>query len=214
VSDWPRRIDSRTLGCITSVLSKISAIPASTGLNDLSVIGSGKPLWGNAKEGWNETIVSFAERRSDQFADLWRRDVSDFDIRRDALFSRVLDLPEIELRLVHGDICPENILVDEQLRPVALVDFGFLTFVGDPLFDAAVTSCITDMWGPYAQAHETQICAELSIQMPGFSDRAELYKGLYGLITSNAYDPTGNDAQYEFCVNLMRRAQMTEFLGL
>ncbi len=43
-----------------------------------------------------------------------------------------------ELALVHGDIFPENILVNDELKVTGLLDFGMFTMYGDPIFDLAI----------------------------------------------------------------------------
>ena len=53
------------------------------------------------------------------------------------LKARLLALPDPEKRIVHGDIWPPNVMMDEGLRVIALIDFSFTTRVGDTVMDLA-----------------------------------------------------------------------------
>jgi aminoglycoside phosphotransferase (APT) family kinase protein len=43
---------------------------------------------------------------------------------------------------IHGDLVAGNILVDQDARPLAVLDFGFLTTAGDPRLDAAIFAAV------------------------------------------------------------------------
>lgn len=207
-------LDERVVTCVLSVLQGLARIPATDVMKRLPVLGSETGLYESVDEPWPEAIVRLAARRSEQFGHLLERDVPDLEVRRRTLLQTVKDLSHDSSVLVHGDICPENILVDHNLKPTALVDFGFFSTAGDPVFDAAVASCITEMYGPHHLRHEQQVSEACATVIPGFDVKAPLYKALYGLITSNAYDPDGTDGHYAFCVDLIQRPDVTKLLNL
>jgi len=208
------RLDNRVVDCIASVVMELSKIPGTREMKHLKVLGEPHALYEPSSEPWGSAITRVAFRRSERFRHLLARDIPDFDIRRKLLIDAILGFASVDDALIHGDICPENILVDSDLKPVAVIDFGFLSSAGDPVFDAAVASCITEMYGPFALAHEHQMSKALGPLLPGFDQRADLYKALYGLITSNAYDANGEDGHYAFCVDLIRRPAVSQRLGI
>lgn len=53
------------------------------------------------------------------------------------LTARLLALPDPEKRIVHGDIWPPNVMLDEGLRVTGLIDFSVTTRVGDTVMDLA-----------------------------------------------------------------------------
>lgn len=110
--------------------------------------------------------------------------------------------------LVHGDLIPANVLVDDAGRPSAVLDFGFLTTVGDPAFDAAVAASIFDMYGPDARATEARLDARLDVD-PG---RAAVYRAAYAVLTATCFSPTGEDGHFAWCVAMLRREDVCRAL--
>ena len=204
-----RELDPRVVEAIAVVVEGVATIPGTEVMRALPVLGETQPFYAPGQT-WNEALVALAHRRLDRFGDQLAASVPGFEALAAALLARVAELPTAGAALIHGDVCPENILVDDDLRPTALLDFGFLSTCGDPAFDAALTPAITDMYGPLAREHERAVQARL----PDDPVRSALYRGVYGALTSNAYDPAGADGQYAFCVGLLRRPELRDALGL
>jgi aminoglycoside phosphotransferase (APT) family kinase protein len=87
-------------------------------------------------------------------------------------------------RLVHGDLGPVHVLLDGE-RPVGLLDFGYISTVGDPAFDAAVAAALQDMFGPRA-LEATAALDALVVPRFGYDpDVLVLYRAAYGLVTAS-----------------------------
>lgn len=87
-------------------------------------------------------------------------------------------------RLIHGDLGPVHVLLEDG-RPTGLLDFGYISTVGDPAFDAAVAAALQDMFGPGAAA-ATQALDALTVQRFGYAQEAlVLHRAAYGLITAS-----------------------------
>ena len=72
-----------------------------------------------------------------------RARVTNFD-RKLARVHRLLEqVPPSPDRILHGDLVPANILVDDEFRVTALIDWSFLTTAGDHAFEASVTAGIS-----------------------------------------------------------------------
>jgi hypothetical protein len=93
-------------------------------------------------------------------------------------------VPPVPPRLVHGDLGPVHVLLDGS-RPVGLLDFGYVSTVGDPAFDAAVAACLQDMFGPGAAA-ATAALDDLVVRRFGHDPAVlVLYRAAYGLVTAS-----------------------------
>ncbi len=116
---------------------------------------------------------------------------------------RALDVPT--LGVVHGDICPENVLVaPATITPLALLDFGFLTTSADPLFDAVLSTLLYDMYSPRAGAARAYLHAVYAGHWgQRFTRVYPLYKEAYALATSNAYSDTGQDGHFRWCMDIL-----------
>ena len=93
-------------------------------------------------------------------------------------------LEPVPPRLVHGDLGPVHVLL-EGGRPTGLLDFGYVSTVGDPAFDAAVAACLQDMFGPGAAA-ATAALDEATTTRFGYDPAVlVLYRAAYGLVTAS-----------------------------
>lgn len=118
-------------------------------------------------------------------------------VRRAPLLGRRLDggvaeqmadalrsLIPVPARLVHGDLGPVHVLLDRG-HPTGLLDFGYISTVGDPAFDAAVAAALQDMFGPGAAAATTALDA-LTVQQFGYDEEVlVLYRAAYGVVTAS-----------------------------
>jgi aminoglycoside phosphotransferase (APT) family kinase protein len=123
------------------------------------------------------------------------------------LLARVLVLLERRPpgdRIVHGDICPANLLVDAEGRLVSVLDWGFLTMAGDNTFDAATAAGFFDMYGPDARRHDDALTDRFAAL--GY-DRGSmlLYRAAYAIAGATAYHADGSDGHFDWCAAVLRR---------
>lgn len=126
--------------------------------------------------GWS--MAALVERRAPLLGDAVAPGVVD------RLAAALRALEPVPPRLVHGDLGPVHVLLEDG-RPTGLLDFGYVSTVGDPAFDAAVAACLQDMFGPGAAA-ATAAFDELSVGRLGHDpDRLVLHRAAYGLVTAS-----------------------------
>jgi aminoglycoside phosphotransferase (APT) family kinase protein len=124
------------------------------------------------------------------------------------------DLDPSTRSLVHGDLIAANIHVDEAGRPVAVLDFGFMTTIGDPAFDAAVTASLFDMYGPRAAGTEAVLDAAMADRFGHDAQRLAIYRAAYALATSNCFSASGSDGHFDWCVRMVQRPAILDALPL
>ncbi len=130
-----------------------------------------------------------------------------------AVIGRLVGLSSVSSALVHGDLVPQNILTANG-RPTAVLDFGFLSTVGDPAFDAAVTTSIQDMYGPAAARVERWLDDAVVARFGYEPATLEVYRAAYALITANCFSASGSDGHFEWCARLLERPSVRNALGV
>ena len=143
-----RQVPPEAEECLLTVLRELAAIEGTAPMRRLPVLGEKAALWEGHRD-FVTGLVALVERRVPAHAGLFRRRVRGFDRTYERLLGRLAALQVSGHSVIHGDLFPENILVDQDLRPTAVLDFGFLSTAGDPRFDAAMSAAIFDMYGPY-----------------------------------------------------------------
>lgn len=134
--------------------------------------------------------------------------VPDIDVVASSLIRQLRALPPLSRKsLIHGDLIPANILVSDG-KVSGVLDFGFLTTVGDPQFDAAIAASIFDMYGVNARRSEDTLSTYF-IDRFGHDDRVyALYRGAYAVITHAVFGSDDSDGHFTWCVEMLRRADI------
>ncbi|KAB8164358.1 phosphotransferase [Streptomyces sp. 3MP-14] len=133
-----------------------------------------------------------------------------------SVLARLRALPPVDgpARVLHGDICPPNILVDNDGRVVGLLDWGFLSTAGDNAFDAATAAGFFDMYGPEAREHDEALLATMTERLGYARETLLLYRAAYSLATATVYSSAGDDGHFAWCVDFLQRPEVRELLGL
>jgi aminoglycoside phosphotransferase len=107
------------------------------------------------------------------------------------------------LSVVHGDICPPNVLMDGQ-RVAAVLDWGFLSTAGDSTFEASLAAGFFDMYSPDARRLDDLLTARFE-ELGHDRERMRLYRQAYAIITATIYDENAGDGHYAWCVSQLTR---------
>lgn len=201
------------VAAMLDVLDGLRAAGALAAAKALPVLEEAQPMWEGAGS-WPAALDLLLERRLARFGDQLGARIPGFEAASVRLRELISGLEVGEPAVVHGDLIPANVLVDEALRPQAVLDFGFFTTLGDPLFDLAVTASVYDMYGPGAAAAEARIDAAAAARWELPAERLALYRAAYAVATANVYDPDGEDGHFRWCVEMLRREDVAALLGI
>ena len=162
---------------------------------------------------FGESLATLVEARVERDAATLARLLPDIESRGAALAIALRSLPPAEAALVHGDLGPSNILAVEG-RPTSLLDFGYLSTVGDPAFDAAVAATLFDMFGSHAAEAEEWVDRLFADRFGYARDRIVLYRAAYGLVTASCLVAVADGRHFRWCADLVGRPETTATLGL
>jgi aminoglycoside phosphotransferase (APT) family kinase protein len=185
---------------VVEALQIIGDVPA---VRDLAVL-NGSSLW-TQHYTWNTFFSDLVTLRVNKYKAVLEGAVSNLEHIVKRVVSLLQPLSAVSVGVIHGDICTENVLVDDAtMTPTGLLDFGFLTTSADPLFEAVISTLIFDMYSP-RMPKVRKILHDTYAQKWGqpFIDRYPLYKALYALVTSNAYSKDGEDGHFRWCMEIL-----------
>ncbi len=206
------RIAPPVVDCLIQVLQGLASVPGNAKLAGLPVLGESDGLC-MTQASWRETLTGLLQRRAAQFGRQLREAITGFDRKLERILILLDTVTPRSPTVIHGDLVPPNILVDEQGQPTAVVDFGFFSTVGDPAFDAAVAASTFDMYGTFASRTDDELTREMGLRLGYLVEELTLYKAAYAVATSNAYDPNGRDGHFAWCVQMLRRRDVVELLS-
>ncbi len=198
----------KTIASFVRVVTELSTIADVRASRELSLINVRVPL--GLADTWGDTLAYVIQRRVEGSRAVLGRAIHDVDAILIRAVTALRELPRVAPGVIHGDICTENILVDPvTLEPTALIDFGFLTASGDPIFDAVVATLIYDMYSPLAAESRRELHRRFA---EGFGEifirRYPLYRAAYALATATAYSPEGNDGHFAWCAEILNTVDL------
>lgn len=151
------------------------------------------------------TLLHIVRRNVERYGELLRRSVHDFDWVLERTIQKVSQLPVTGRSAVHGDLCPPNILLGPDRTVSAVVDWGFLSHVGDSTFDATIACGSYNLYGRHYRTTDAYLMA-VCVDRHGFDcQRLLVLRALYALLTSNAYSEDGTDGHFGWCVGVLNR---------
>lgn len=206
------RLGEDDIACLLDVLSAFRTIAASDRMAVLPVL-PGEPAF-DPRRPFEASMADLVESRATTFRGPLGAQVGDLDKVVAAVTSTLRRLEPATPCLVHGDLIPGNVLVDGETRPTAVVDFGFLTTVGDPAFDAAVAASIHDMYGSRGAINEAVLGEAVTDRFGYDEQRLWLYRAAYALSTATCFSASGSDGHFRWCADMLARPQIREAIGL
>jgi aminoglycoside phosphotransferase (APT) family kinase protein len=198
--------------CVVVVLSALRSAVPTKAMSSLSILEGERPFDSVGEFGGE--LADLVERRVRRFHGPLSGVVADLDRVVAATASRLREAKPDRPALIHGDLVPANILVDGAGAPVAIVDFGFFSTLGDPQFDAAVAASVHDMYGAHARTNEAIIDDAVATEFGYDRQWMPVYRAAYALATSNCYSVSGRDGHFAWCAAMVNRRDVREALDL
>ncbi|MEV2214207.1 aminoglycoside phosphotransferase family protein [Streptomyces sp. NPDC050997] len=199
-----REVPREETGALLTVLSGLATVPGTEAMRQLTVQGDDRPLWrGHTR--FPDALAGLVERAARRHGSLLDAHVTNLSAKVVRAVQSLRALPDTPVTVIHGDLVPPNMHVDDSGRPVAILDFGFFTTAGDPAFEAAVTAAIWDMYGPHAEEHTAALTRLFATELHYDPDTLALYQTVYALATYDLFSPDGSDGHFRWCAALLNR---------
>ena len=180
-------------------------------LNALPILPTEKPF--SHTSSFGASLADLAARRFAGRPELLRQEIVDIDALVTELLGRLRDLPDTDSKcLIHGDLIPANVLVEDG-EVAGVVDFGFLTTVGDPQFDAAIAASSFDMYGPNARQSEQALSAAFSARFGHDPEIYSLYRAAYAVITNAYFAVDSRDGHFLWCAEILKREDIRDSIA-
>ncbi len=197
---------------VLDVLAAIQRVAPTGPMGSLPVL-AGEAAF-DRDQTFGSSLAALVERRARRFHAVLAPEVPLLDRLVSAVASRLRALTITTSTLIHGDLIPANILVDDVHAASGILDFGFLTTVGDPRFDAAVAAGIHDMYGPRGQVNEAVLDAAIVERFSYDQQTLHVYRAAYALVTSNCFSASGSDGHFAWCAALLNRPVVRRSLDI
>lgn len=198
--------------CVIDILRGLSGVAATASMRQLAVLDEPGPFRAGP-DSFAGALRGLLQRRADRFGPVLRARVPGFDRLHERLGRRLSELDGVPDTVIHGDLFPGNILADDSGRPLAVLDFGFLTTAGDPRFDAAIAASIMNMYAPGALAITRALTAQTASELGYPLEVLLVYQAAYAVATANAFTADGSDGHFAWCAAQLSRPEVTAALG-
>lgn len=208
-----RTLDDHQIDCITAVLGALVAVEPVPDMGVLPILQD-ESRFDTDSTPFELSLADLVERRVARFHGPLSARLPGLDQVAGSVVDHLADLETSKPCLVHGDLIPANILVDDTSRLVASLDFGFMSTVGDPAFDAAITASVYDMYGPDALQNEAILDTAIGQRFGYAASRLAVYCAAYALTTSNCFSASGQDGHFEWCSRMLERPDVRDALDV
>lgn len=197
--------------CMLTVVTALATTTAGTSARRLTVLDESEPMW-QGHDDWAGALRALVDRRVAAFHPHLRVAVDSFDEKVARVRHLIDGLRPRRTVTIHGDLVRENVLVNPDGEPTAVIDWGFLSMEADPAFEASIAAGVFDMYGPAARSEDDE-WVETLCRLYGYDPQQMLfYRAVYALLTSNSYDPEGKDGHFDWCAGALNRPDITEAL--
>lgn len=198
---------------LVQVVLSLAGTQAGSRATQLSVMNDVRPFRAGG-EFWGQALARLVDERGQRFRAVLGARVDRFEAKLTRTVHRLQDLTDDGTQVVHGDLVPENILVDDAGTVLAVLDWSFFTVAGDNTFDASTGAGIFDMYGPHARDRDKALLAILSTRHGYPLDRMLVYRAAYAIATANAFSVDGSDGHFAWCVSHLDLPEVADALHL
>lgn len=205
--DAPRPTSDAALDCVVEVVAALATVPATPAMKALPILEEHRAPWLQGED-FHAMLRRLVLRRTSVAPGALPSIIPDLDRLIDLILRALATIPNAPDCLVHGDLVPANIMVDEALRPVAVLDFGWLSTAGASAFEAATAASFYDFVFPEGRALEERLEARL-VHRLGFHRRTmAVYRATMAIASAGYYSEGPDDFWFRWCAGVLGRPEL------
>jgi aminoglycoside phosphotransferase (APT) family kinase protein len=209
----PRPTSDQALDCVVEVVAALATVPATPAMRSLPVLEESAAPW-KPGEDFHAMLRRLVRRRVAAADGALRGVLPDLDRLTQGILQALESLPTAPDCLVHGDLVPANIMVDDNLRPVAVLDFGWLSTAGASAFEAATAASFYDFVWPVGRELEERLESRL-LRRLGYSRRTgAIYLAAMAIASATYHSTDPDDFWFKWCAGVLRRPELRAALHL
>lgn len=166
---------------------------------------------------WDRLLIDNINRKYRELEEVFISKVDNCDYIFDQIKEKIRNIKIVEYKLIHGDFFPANTMISDDYSINAVLDFGILTTIGDPVFDLALGWIFSDM---YREIESLDVKAYLEPMVLERLTRDEgerffLYILVYSSISANMYDTNDpNDGHFKWCIRNLNDKNLLSKAGI
>lgn len=166
-----------------------------------------------SRQTWSEFYERLLSEKVERTGDLLPRNVSAFRPKFERLLETVRTDVDVKISMVHGDFCPGNLLVSEDLsKAIGVVDFGSFTLFGDSMLDMAGAVGFYRMYDPERKAIRNNLL-DRTEEVLTSRDIGRMYRYLaaHAIITCDLYISEPNpreNGHFQWAVEILEDSRV------
>ncbi len=154
---------------------------------------------------WNSLLLQLLLSKYQKNKTFFKHNVKNIVKKIDSLIEFFSKPYNGDYTLIHGDFCPENILMDDD-SVTGVIDFGFCNTVGDYLYDVALGWAFADMYNLYSLDYKGILKKLIQKHLPDIEvNTLENYIRFYSVYSADFYSDSCSDGHANWCFGNLNR---------
>jgi len=153
---------------------------------------------------WNELLIYNLEVKYLNSKEIFSQKINNIEYIIQNLKESINKIHVDKYSLIHGDFFPANTMIDNKYNTTAILDFGILTTVGDPIFDIALGWIFSDMYGEIKSLNVKEYLKGFVNNKLNKDEQSRVYAYLllYSIISANMYETNDpSEGHFNWCIS-------------
>ncbi|MFF1650787.1 phosphotransferase family protein [Streptomyces sp. NPDC058240] len=190
-------------------VTALNALSLPAGLGHRMLLANPETPGAEPGLGWHPFLTRMLDTKLATITQTLAADVPHLDAVVKELRARLADTYTGPEAVIHGDLYPDNILLDDAQRITAVIDFGTFTMTGDPLYDIAGACVYYRQYDPDRLTAWRRLLDQATDRVPtGRAPLLRAYAEITAILSCDLYPeddrPIQATGHYQWAVAVLR----------